>query len=137
VIPYWQLLFLPPLQSRCYDGLGSSYYMFELTSSPYESKDVVYQGIFDFIDLKKYKSRLAIEHRTLVSKFVTSCTNAWFFCTCNVSLATQFATLSLNGNWSIYFHSLVEWSLASLKKEEIGKLCLFFPWCLWMLETIN
>jgi hypothetical protein len=48
-----------------------------------------------------------------------------FVCKCNVSLETQFATLALNGNWSIYFHSLVEWSLASLKKEEIGKLCFF------------
>jgi hypothetical protein len=116
---------LTTLQSRCYGSLGSSYYMFELTSSPYEWKEFVYQGILDFVYLKEYKSRLTIEHRTLVSRFATRALMHDFFCKCIVSLATQFATLALNGNWSIYFHSLVEWSLVGLKKEEIGKLCLF------------
>ncbi len=126
VTPYLQVLFWPPLQSGCYGSLGSSYYMFELTSSPYEWKDFVYQGY-----LISYISRnisqgwpLSIEYLFLDLPLHALMHD--FFCKCSVfgnSICHPCFEWKLKHLF--YFHSLVEWSLTGLKKEEIGKLCLF------------
>jgi hypothetical protein len=128
---------LTTLQSRCYGSLGSSYYMFELTSSPYEWKEFVYQGILDFVYLKEYKSRLAIEHRTLVSRFATSCTNAWFLLQMHCLIGNSICHPCFEWQLKHLFPFPCGMKFSWLEERRNRQIVPFLPWCLWMLETIN